>query len=799
MIPIMAKKILARYLRLLLILLSFCFITTSGTLFAQEIPDLPDLQIDPNILKNASPSELKNILQDVNRQGEKPGEDLHKRENKGIIETDSTKQDKIRRSITDPQSTYGIDIFQNAQILQLAELSTPPEDYIIGVGDHIIVSLWGGADFEEDYIVARDGSIFPKDLGKITVQGLTFSNARAVVYDRFKRVVPTGTNISVTMGQPRSIVVQVTGNVQDPGPVVVSAFTNAINVIALSGGVTDYGNLRNILVSRNGKIIDSVDVYKYLSTGDYGKHNYLENNDFIIVPFYDKKVMATGQFRRPMYYQLKQGEGLRDLMRYAGGFTSDAYASAGTIIRNENEKQVIKTVNMRAIGLRTTDGTVDEPLFDGDIVAANIINPGLRNKVIVKGEVAYPNVYEVRPGDRLFDLINRAGGITPNTYLDRAYVYKGAGDSTTITSNKIDITLNDLNKNIYSRDNIPIGDNDIIEVFNKNQFLDKQTVSISGEVRKPGTYQKYGRMTLKDLLYFASGLKPSAEYGFIVVSSVVDMDSSQEGFTPTNTIVKEYPVKYNLALDSLTESVILKPYDQVFVRRNPKFQLQQNVEVSGEVAYHGTYPKLEQTEKISSFIQRAGGLRANANIEGAFLFRNKDSVSTRMNIFDAKRMLLDSASRSLMPGIPEGKDPIAINLAKALEHPGGKYDIEMKAGDVLYIPSLNPVVTVAGTVQNELKILFDDDHNSVRYYLDKAGGFNVRPWRRRIFVTYPNGTSKRTKNFAFFHFYPRVTSGSTITVPQRPQGTAALVNTTSQTLVSAIPLALVYLLTRIIK
>lgn len=795
----MANKMLVVYPKLWWILIFTLLITTSNKLFAQEIPDLPELQIDPNILKNASPAELKNILQDVNRQGAKPGEDLHKRDIKPTIETDSTKQDKIRRSIADPQSTYGIDIFQNTQILQLAELSTPPEDYIIGVGDHIIVSLWGGADFEEDYIVARDGSIFPRDLGKITVQGLTFSNARAVVYDRFRRVIPGGTNISVTMGQPRSIVVQVTGNVQNPGPVVVSAFTNAMNVVALAGGVTDYGNLRNILVSRNGKTIDSVDVYAYLNTGNYGKHNYLENNDFIIVPFYEKKVMATGQFRRPMYYQLKKDEGLRDLMRYAGGFTSEAYASAGTIIRNENEKQVIKTVNMRAIGLRATGGTVDEPLFDGDIVAANIINPGLKNKVIIKGEVAYPNVYEVRPGDRLFDLINRAGGITPNTYLDRAYVYKGAGDSTTITSNKIDITLNDLNKNIYSKDNVPIGDNDIIEVFNKNQFLDRQTVSISGEVRKPGSYPKYGKMTLKDLLYFANGMKPSAEFGFIVVSSVVDMDSAQNGFTPTNTIIHEYPVKQDLALDSLTQGVILKPYDQVFVRRNPKFQLQQNVNINGEVVYSGTYPKLKYDERVSSFIGRAGGLRSNANIDGAFLFRDRDSVSTRMNVFDAKRMLLDSAARSLLPNIPEGKDPVAINLDKALQNPGGKFDLQMKAGDILYIPSLNPVVTVAGTVQNELKVLYDDEHTSVKYYLDKAGGFNYRPWRKRIFVTYANGTSKRTRNFGFLHFYPKVESGSTITVPERPQGTSGVVNTTGQALMTTIPLTVVYLLTRLIK
>src|SRR5690606_29167045 len=243
------------------------------------------------------------------------------------------------------------------QIVELTSLSTPPEDYPIGVGDHIVVSLWGGADFEQDYIVARGGSIFPQGLGKITVQGLTFVNARAIIYDRFRRVIPPTTNISVTLGQPRSIVVQTSGNVENPGPIVVSAFTNAMNVVALAGGITEFGNLRSILISRNGKIIDTVDVYKYLNTGDFGRHLYLENNDFIIVPFYDKKVLASGQFKRPMYYQLKKDEGVLSLLKYSGGFTPDAYASGGIIIRNVNEKQTIKTINLNAIGVMA-DGKV---------------------------------------------------------------------------------------------------------------------------------------------------------------------------------------------------------------------------------------------------------------------------------------------------------------------------------------------------------------------------------------------------------------------------------------------------------
>ena len=339
------------------------------------------------------------------------------------------------------------------------------------------------------------------------MQGLTFDNARKIIYDRFKKVIPPSTNVSVTLGQPRSIVVQTSGEVENPGPQVVSAFTNALNVVALAGGITKFGNMRNILISRNGQIIDSVDVYKYLTSGDYGKHLYLENNDFVIVPFYDKQVLASGQFKRPMYYQLKKDEGMMALLKYPGGFATEAYQSGGVIIRNVNEKQTIKNVNFNAIGLKANDDVIDEPLYDGDVVVVNPINSGLSNKVIVKGEVAYPNVYEIRKGDRLFDVINRAGGITPNSYVDRAYVYKGAGDSTNLKSDKIVVSLSDFNKNINSSYNIPIESNDVIEVFNRNQFSDKQYVTIEGEVRKPGKFQRFGDMSLKRPLIFCRWLK----------------------------------------------------------------------------------------------------------------------------------------------------------------------------------------------------------------------------------------------------------------------------------------------------
>jgi protein involved in polysaccharide export with SLBB domain len=674
--------------------------------------------------------------------------------------------------VNNPEAIYGSSLFENAAVMELSELSTPPLDYPIGVGDHIVVSLWGGADFELDYEVARDGTIFPSGLGKITVQGLTFDNARSIIIDRFRRVTPASTNISVTMGQPRTIVVNVSGEVNSPGPVVVSAFTNALNVVALAGGLTEYSDLRNILIKRNGRIIDSLDVYKYLTRGDFGSHLYLENNDFVIVGIYDKMVLASGQFKRPMYYQLKSYEGMRDLLRYSGGFTPDAYASGGIIIRNVDEKQTIKNVNFNALGLKAGSKVTDEQLNNGDIVVVNPINAGLSNKVIVKGEVAYPNVYELRKGDRLFDVINRAGGIKPNAYVERAYIYKGAGDTTSLESQKIDVSLLDLNKDNNSANNVLLGPNDVIEILNNNKFADKQFVTIEGEVRAPGKFQRYGGMTLKDLLLFAEGLKPSAEFGRIEVSSVVDIDSAQKGLKPTTTIVKTYTILPNLALDSVTGTILLKPYDQVYVRKNPTFELQQNVLLDGQIRYPGTYSRLSKNEPLSSYIIRAGGLRENANVTGAILYRNKN-IGIRQSPFgkpNATKYIKDSTGTIVDSVVFDPSEPVSIDLYKALHYKNSKYDLILQEGDIVFIPETNPIVSVKGEVQSPLKIYYDKDHSNLMYYIDKAGGFAVRPWRKRIYVTYADGKSKRTKNFGFFHFYPKVEEGSIVVVPIKPEG-----------------------------
>lgn len=749
------------------------------------------VQIDP---KSMNSSELSSLLNDANNTGADKNASLVRSNSK--VNRDSLSQDNIKNKELTKLSTYGENVFSGAASYDIGELSTPPLDYPIGVGDNIIVALWGGAEYQNSYVVGRDGSIFPKGLGKIIVQGLTFEVAREIIARRFMSAVPGGTNIAVTIGQPRSISVNVVGNVNSPGQIVVSAFANAFNVIALAGGTNEYADLRNILVKRNGVIIDSLDVYTYLTTGDVGKHIYLQNNDFVIIGTYKKKVLATGQFKRPMYYQLKEHEGVRALLNFSGGLTPDAFASGMAILRSENETQVQKDVNANAI---IKIKGLDETLFDGDIVRVPLIKTGIANKVELNGEVKYPGIYEIRPGDRLFDIINRAGGVTKNTYMGRAYIFRGAGDSTNLKSDKLEVSLEDMADSTggaNSRFNLPLYANDKVLLFNANNFGDPQFVEIYGEVRKEGKVRKYGGMNLEDLLLLAGGIKPTAEFGRLEISSIVDIDSARQGLKPTRTVVKSYAISNNLLEDSTAKKIILKPYDQVFVRKNPTFEFQQNIDVKGLVKYPGLYPRLSKFERLSSYIDRAGGIQENANLSGAVLFRRISNVFEENLVTQSKldkekldttlkeTIIKDSAKSTTLQA--NFNEPISIDLYRAMKYRNSKHDIILQEGDVIVIPEVDPFVKVEGSVQNPLKLAFDKANTRVLFYIDKAGGFGERPWKRRISVKYADGKSKRTRNLLFLHFYPKVEEGAKIIVPVRPE-MQNIIEATKQLIVSAIP------------
>lgn len=754
------------------------------------------IQVNPTQMTLA---EYKAAFEDGNKTGTDVNEKLIK---SGKFVKDSTSKDNIKKNELTRMSTYGENVFPGPTT-DVSELSIPPEDYPIGVGDNIVVALWGPAEYQNTYLVARDGSIFPKGLGKIIVQGLTFNNVRDIVSNRFRSSVPPGTNIAVTLGEPRTINVNVSGNVNNPGPVVVSAFSNAFNVIGKAGGINEFADLRNIKILRGGRVIEVLDVYKYLNSGDIGRHVYLQNNDFVLVGDVQKKVLATGQWKRPMYYQLKKDEGMKALLQYTGGLTPDAVASNVRVLRSEDEGQVQHDVNVYAI---IKQQNLDFLLEDGDIIKVDMIKEGLVNKIEITGEIKYPGVYEYRKNDHLFDLINRAGGVTRNTYLGKAYIFRGAGDSTNLKSDRLEISLSEINDTINqfrSTQNIKLLPNDRIQLFNTNSYSDPQYVEIFGEVRKEGRVRRYGGMTLEDLLYLSEGIKPSAEFGRLEIVSIVDMDSAMQGLKPTRTVSQKYSINSNLFVDSNARKIQLKPYDQIFVRKNPTFEFQKNVELLGLVKYPGTYSKLGKYEHLSSYIQRAGGIIENANLSGAMLYRLKpeiikDKLWPKPEYDSMGRQIFDSDSIRLAKLKKISQEPVSIELYKAMKYPNSKHDIILQEGDVVLIPEIDPFVSISGQVQSPVKIAYDKQNSNLLFYIDKAGGFSERPWRKRIYVTYANGRSKRTRSFFFLRFYPKVEEGSIVKVPQKPKG-EAVVDAIKTTLLSAIPVVLSAFILKFVK
>jgi protein involved in polysaccharide export with SLBB domain len=343
-----------------------------------------------------------------------------------------------------------------------------------------------------------------------------------------------------------------------------------------------------------------------------------------------------------------------------------------------------------------------------------------------------------------------------------------------LKSDRLEINLAEFENNfVTSSSNVELTPNDVIQLFAQSEFGDQQYVEIFGEIRKEGKVKKYGGMSLLDLLYLSGGLKPSAEYGRLEISSIVNMDSAQVGLEPTRTVIKSFAIQSNLQIDNEASKVMLKPYDQVFVRKNPTFELQQNVELRGLVVYPGLYSRLDKNERLSSYIERAGGMKENANLEGAVLLRVKQRDIREMPM-DLSKIKLDSNGVIIKDSLPAElrykDEPVSIDLAKALQNKNSKYDIILQENDVVYVPEVNPFISVEGRVQSPLKIVFDKEHSKTSYYINKAGGFGVRPWRKRVYVTYANGKSERTRNFLFIHSYPKVKEGCVVTVPERPQG-----------------------------
>ncbi|MFM2049445.1 MAG: hypothetical protein RI955_1993 [Bacteroidota bacterium] len=673
---------------------------------------------------------------------------------------------------------YGGSIFgRSSLVFTPVENPVPPDDYRIGPGDNIIVTIWGEAEFQNTFIVGKDGAIFPSNIGKIFLKGVTYKNMREIIINKFKSITPQGSNIEVTIGQVRTIRVNVVGEVNQPGAYSISSLNTAFNALYLAGGPNKLGSLREIIIKRNGQNIDTLDVYKYLQHGDKQDDIYLENNDFLFVSVNHKQVDVAGEIKRPLIYQLKDKESLQDLIELAGGIKFNARLANIQVFRTENEK--VRMLDLNAYEI--ISGTRKFELLDGDRVFIRSINDEITNKAQIIGEVAYPGIYELKKGEHIADLIAKSGGLKGEAYLKRAYVIRIAPDfqiqyipinlEAVVKKDSLLKTDSSAQK-LYEENNVEIKQFDALKIYSVSTFQDIPYVTINGLVRNPGNFILSGKRTLKDLLYICGGMKGEAEYNQVEIASIVSIEDAKRRNIPIKTIIKQYTIDPIIENDTIAEKIILSPYDQIFVRKNPDFSLQKNVNIFGQVKYPGIYSKKEDKERISSLIRRSGGLLATANVKGATF----------------KRLAVGAV--------------ILIDLGAAIKRPGSKSDIILNEGDELTIPELDEVIKISGNVQVPVNVFYDRENTEFKYYISLAGGFGDHPWKRKCTVKYANGIVKKAHNYLFFTIYPKVDYGCTLNVPNRPEKNylrqasqlpVQILQATSSTITTLSGLLLVYL------
>lgn len=655
-----------------------------------------------------------------------------------VVPVDSALIDSFGLIKTYPKGLiYGQDVFRNnkIQFYDRAQDVVAPDSYILGPGDEISVSAWGFADYSEVLLVDQNGYINPKPAGRIYVKGMNFKNSRALIQSKIGQFLDMGrSQMAITLTYSRVISVNIVGEVFNPGSYTIPAINTAFNALAVVGGPEQIGSVRNIYIKRDGKTVDTLDVYDYLLDPAGYSQTYLQDNDYIVVPVAGKTVSISGEVRREHGYELKEGEELLSLLAFAGGLKPTAYKSNIQVKRYQNSREYLFDINLDSMNAQGTDFE----LFDGDHVMVSKIPEGYYNNVTASGAVRIPGDYELQKGNRVSDLLEKTKGVLYDAYTQRAYILRLNQD---LSKTYITINLAKVMEDVNYSDNIVLQEFDELKVLSKKDFADDFIVSVLGTVRKPGEFPFGSGLSLKDVLFMAGGLKREAANNRIEVSRIVDFNEALNQMTPKRAVVYTVQVGNDLSLTTEAEEYSLQPFDQVFVRTNPDFEPPMNVSLTGEVFYPGEYSILSKEETVADLVKRAGGLRPYAFVDGV-----------TMNRLDVGNVYLD--------------------LAKAMKNADSKHNLVLNEGDSIHIPKTLDLVYISGAVGNYYDHSISAPFFGKRagYYVRNfAGGFSQDASRRKTYVIYPNGIMRKTRGFGVFNVYPRVKKGSKVMVMYKPK------------------------------
>lgn len=650
----------------------------------------------------------------------------------GISQLDSLKLSEVNK-------VFGRNIFntRNLTFEPSVNLATPP-NYRLGPGDEVIIDIWGTSQNTIRQQISPDGTINIEKIGPVNLSGMTVSEAN----EYLKRVLGKtysgldaldGTlEIRLTLGNARTIQINVMGEVIQPGTYALSSFSTVFHALYRAGGVNEIGSLRNVQVTRNGKTVAKVDVYDFIMKGKTQDDIRLQEGDVIIVPAYEALVQISGNVKRPMKFEMKKNETLATLIGYAGGFSADAYTRSLRVVRQNGEEYEINTV-------KEIDYSA-YPMRNGDVVTAEAILNRFTNKLEVRGAVYRPGIYQLNGEiNTVRALVNEAKGLMGDAFTNRAVLQRERED---LTTEIISVDVRSIMAG--TSPDIPLQKNDILYIPSIHDLEDRGDVAIFGEVAKPDSYSYSDNMTLEDLIIRAGGLRESASTVRVDVSRRIK-DPKSTHSTDSIGQMFTFALKDGFVIDG-EQGFTLQPYDQVFVRRSPGYQAQQNVQVTGEVIFGGTYAMTTTEERLSDLVKKAGGATPKAYLRGAKLIRvANDEEKKRMR--DVINLMNRQFGEAMMDSLGirvEDTFSVGIDLEKAMAQPGSEYDLVLREGDVLSVPKLNNTVKVNGAVMMPNTVGYLSDKNA-NYYLDQAGGYALNAKKSKKFVIYMNGQVARIK------------------------------------------------------
>lgn len=643
------------------------------------------------------------------------------------------------RELAQENQVFGRNIFntRNLTFEPSVNLATPP-NYRLGPGDEVIIDIWGTSQNTIRQQISPDGTINIEKIGPVNLSGMTVSEAN----EYLKRVLgktysgldaPDGTlEIRLTLGNTRTIQINVMGEVVQPGTYALSSFSTVFHALYRAGGVNEIGSLRNVQVTRNGKTVAKVDVYDFIMKGKTQDDIRLQEGDVIIVPAYEALVQISGNVKRPMKFEMKKNETLATLINYAGGFSADAYTRSLRVVRQNGEEYEINTV-------KEIDYSA-YPMRNGDVVTAEAILNRFTNKLEVRGAVYRPGIYQLNGEiNTVRALVNEAKGLMGDAFTNRAVLQRERED---LTTEIISVDVRSIMAG--TSPDIPLQKNDILYIPSIHDLEDRGDVTIFGEVAKPDSYSYSDNMTLEDLIIRAGGLRESASTVRVDVSRRIK-DPKSTHSTDSIGQMFTFALKDGFVIDG-EQGFTLQPYDQVFVRRSPGYQAQQNVQVTGEVIFGGTYAMTTTEERLSDLVKKAGGATPKAYLRGAKLIRvANDEEKKRMR--DVINLMNRQFGEAMMDSLGirvEDTFSVGIDLEKAMAQPGSEYDLVLREGDVLSVPKLNNTVKVNGAVMMPNTVGYLSDKNA-NYYLDQAGGYALNAKKSKKFVIYMNGQVARIK------------------------------------------------------